>query len=203
MIASSVGSENFRHVHDHDLPTPLREFVDRLDTLLNRASDEGTLLPAVGDAMRSLVAEDDWLDAVFAVPQERYYQQYLLYADPGDRFSVVSFVWGPGQETPIHDHTVWGVIGMLRGAEVNQNYRIGVGGKPEREGGERVLRPGDVCFVSPTIGDVHKVRNALQTCISISIHAYGANIGKVRRHVYPPEGGMPKDFVSGYSNAER
>ena len=42
--------------------------------------------------------------------------QYLLYCDPEERFSVVSFVWGPGQSTPTHDPSVWGLIGVLRGA---------------------------------------------------------------------------------------
>lgn len=183
------------------LPARLGRFVEGLNALLETESGESILLPAVGDALRRLVAEDNWLDPAFAVPHERYYRQYLLYADPGDRFSVVSFVWGPGQQTPIHDHTVWGAIGMLRGAEVTQNYRIGANGTPEPEGEPLELRPGDICFVSPTLGDVHQVRNALHDRVSISIHAYGANIGKVRRHVFPPEGGVPKEFISGYSNA--
>ena len=134
-------------------------------------------------------------------PHPEYYRQYLLYADPSDRFSVVSFVWGPRQRTPIHDHTVWGVIGMLRGAERSQRYRIAVDGTPVVSGPETELAPGGIEFVSPKIGDVHRVRNALDDAVSISIHAYGANIGKVRRHVFPPEGGAPKTFVSGYTNS--
>jgi predicted metal-dependent enzyme (double-stranded beta helix superfamily) len=31
-------------------------------------------------------------------------------------------VWGPGQTTPIHDHRVWGLIGMLRGSEYSQGF---------------------------------------------------------------------------------
>lgn len=188
--------------HDEKMPAPLRQFVSDLNALLESRADEGTLLPQVGKAMRQLITEDNWLDPVFAQPHERYYQQYLLFADPADRFSVVSFVWGPGQQTPIHNHTVWGVIGMLRGAEVTQNYRIGANGKPETDGNGIELRPGDVCFVSPTIGDVHQVKNVFHDRVSISIHAYGANIGKVQRHVFPPEGGAPKEFISGYSNID-
>jgi len=183
------------------LPAPLQRFVDEVNGLLETQHDESRLLPQVGDAMRTLVSSDDWLDPVLAKPHPEYYQQYLLYADPQDRFSVVSFVWGPGQQTPIHDHTVWGVIGVLRGAELCQAYEIAGDGKPHAAGEELRLEPGAVEFVSPTIGDVHKVRNALDDQVSISIHAYGANIGKVKRHVFPPEGGAPKEFVSGYSNA--
>ena len=64
------------------------------------------------------------------------------------------------------------------------------------------LAPGDVAAVSPTLGDVHHVRNAHDDRVSISIHVYGADIGRVQRHTYPPEGGR-KPFVSGYSNLQR
>lgn len=179
----------------------LQQFVAQVDASLATGRREDELLPLLGDAMRALVAQDDWLDPAFATPHPTYYQQYLLYADPGDRFSVVSFVWGPGQHTPIHDHTVWGVIGMLRGVEIAQNYQLSAAGVPMPAGDPIELRPGTVEYVSPSIGDIHEVRNAFDDRVSISIHAYGANIGKVERHVYPRDGGAPKQFISGYSNA--
>lgn len=182
------------------LPAPLHQFVDVVGALLAAESEEVNFLPKAGEAMCALVAEDNWLDPVFARPHPQYYQQYLLYADPDDKFSVVSFVWGPGQQTPIHDHTVWGVIGMLRGAEICQNYELSDDGRPNPTSGEMKLSPGAVEFVSPRIGDVHKVRNASADEVSTSIHAYGGNIGKIKRHVFPPEGGAAKDFISGYSN---
>ncbi len=185
-----------------DLPDSLRQFVSEVTRLVETEPEESALLPRIGQSMRTLIADDGWLDAAYAQPHPKYYQQYLLYADPGERFSVVSFVWGPGQHTPIHDHTVWGVIGMLRGAEVTQNYEIAADGTPKPIGAEIELSPGDVEFVSPTIGDVHSVRNALDDRASISIHAYGANIGRVKRHVFAPKGGTPKEFVSGYANVD-
>lgn len=181
------------------LSGPLDEFVRGMDRLLAAGGDEATLLPKVGACMRALVARDDWLPESLARPHPQYYQQYLLHADPDGRFSVVSFVWGPGQQTPIHDHTVWGVIGVLRGAEFAQNFTVGLDGKPEPSGHELRLAPGDIGFVSPTIGDVHRVRNAFDDRVSVSIHAYGGNIGTIRRHVFRPEGGPSKDFISGYS----
>ena len=36
--------------------------------------------------------------AEYTQPHPQFYQQYLLYCCPQERFSVVSFVWGPGQE---------------------------------------------------------------------------------------------------------
>ena len=158
------------------------------------------MVSGVREAMRELVSRDDWLAEEMTRPHPQDYQQYLLYADPRERFSVVSFVWGPGQKTPVHDHTVWGVIGILRGAELCEEY-VSRDGRVVAQGVEHVLERGDVEAVSPTIGDIHRVANAYDDRVSISIHAYGANIGKVRRHVFDVETGAVNEFVSGYSNA--
>src|SRR5690606_19453619 len=118
-----------------------------------------------------------------------------LHCDPLERFSVVSFVWMPGQKTPIHDHTVWGLVGVLRGLEKCEEYSADA-----KRAGEHLVRPGEVDRVSPRIGDIHVVSNAGAET-AISIHVYGANIGKVRRHVFDPATGEPREFVSGYHNS--
>jgi predicted metal-dependent enzyme (double-stranded beta helix superfamily) len=180
----------------------LARFVARMDEIVAASGQsEAALLEQVGQSLHDLVAQDDWLDPRFAVPHPEYYRQYLLHADPHDRYSVVSFVWGPGQKTPIHDHCTWGAIGMLRGAETGQAYqRAGSemveAGEPER------LEPGDVAFVSPAIGDIHVVRNAYDDRVSISIHVYGTDIGKQSRHVFDAATGAMKSFISGYANVE-
>lgn len=165
----------------------------------DRAPGDDSILDQARDLMRDLVSRDDWLPDAFARPHPEFYRQYLLYGDPLDRFSLVSFVWGPGQKTPIHDHTVWGVIAMLRGAELEQHYRRGSGGLAPA-GPETRLNPGEVACVSPKIGDIHRVSNAYADRVSISIHLYGGNIGRIRRSVYDPQSGAAKEFVSGYSN---
>ena len=180
--------------------SPLTRFVDEVSALVDAGLDEARTREGVREAMQRLVARDDWLPAAMARPHPQYYQQYLLYADPKDRFSVVSFVWGPGQKTPVHDHTVWGVIGMLRGGERCTSYRHEAG-RVVQEGDEVLLEPGEVEMVSPAIGDIHRVANAYDDRVSVSIHAYGANIGKVRRHVFDPQTGAVKEFISGYANA--
>lgn len=177
---------------------PLRHFVAALTDLVGREQREAALLDKGATLLGNLVAQDDWLPETFAVPGAVSYQQYLLHCDPLERFSVVSFVWGPGHETPIHNHTVWGLIGMLRGAEIDQRYRIEPDGRVVAEGEPTRLVPGAVAAVSPSIGDTHRVRNAYSDQVSISIHVYGANIGAVKRAVFEPSGSM-KRFVSGYS----
>jgi predicted metal-dependent enzyme (double-stranded beta helix superfamily) len=176
----------------------LREFIAAFERVSEEAQgDEALLLRRGSESLQILVRHDDWLEEKYALSSRQRYQQYLIYCDPLLRFSIVSFVWGPGQRTPIHDHTTWGLIGMLRGIEISQSYEFIEGtlvaGKAER------LVPGEVTMVSPTIGDIHCVRNAVEDGVSISIHVYGGDIGSIERHMYTPDGGS-KSFVSGYAN---
>ncbi|MFJ4457331.1 cysteine dioxygenase [Pseudomonas sp. NPDC089392] len=178
----------------------LRHFIDALSQLLDRETDEATLLDQGQGLLRSLVAHDDWLPEALAQPDPARYQQYLLHCDSRQRFSIVSFVWGPGQQTPIHDHRVWGLIGMLRGAEYSQGFARSEHGALLPAGAPVRIEPGHVEAVSPRIGDIHQVSNAFDDRVSISIHVYGANIGAVSRAVYLPDG-TEKPFISGYSNS--
>lgn len=177
----------------------LRDFIGQLATVLDENHDESAILQRAKPLLAELVRHDDWLDEAFARPDPQHYQQYLLHIDSRQRFSVVSFVWGPGQKTPVHDHRVWGLIGMLRGAEQPQSFSLDAQGL--RPTGEPIrLRPGDVEAVSPQIGDIHQVSNVFEDEVSISIHVYGANIGAVQRATWQPDG-SEKRFISGYSNA--
>ncbi|MGE3847234.1 MAG: cysteine dioxygenase [Gammaproteobacteria bacterium] len=178
---------------------PLRDFVVTMTALVGRSQEEAVLIPACQDALARLIAHDGWLPARCAEPHPDHYQQYLLHCDPLERFSVTSFVWGPGQLTPVHDHTVWGLVGVLRGAELSERFGRDADGRLTSKGVWR-LEAGGIETVSPTLGDIHKVSNALGDQASISIHVYGANIGAVKRHVFDPETGAMKDFVSGYSS---
>lgn len=177
----------------------LRTFIVSFAELLDKKPQEAEILREGGLLLQKLVEVDDWLPDTFAQPDPKYYQQYLLHADSLERFSVVSFVWGAGQITPIHNHTVWGLIGMLRGEELSQNFITGENEILIPDGGPIKLLPGTVEAISPTVGDLHQVRNAFDDKTSISIHVYGANIGAVHRSVFY-EDGTSKPFISGYTN---
>lgn len=181
-------------------PQRLRAFIGALAELIDSNPREGDLLQRGGELLGQLVSHDDWLPYEYAIPSPERYQQFLLHADSRQRFSIVSFVWGPGQSTPIHDHRVWGLIGMLRGAEYSQGFSRSADGTLVQQGPAIRLEPGHVEKLSPHSNDVHQVSNAFSDQVSISIHVYGANIGAVRRAVYQPDG-TEKLFISGYSNA--
>jgi predicted metal-dependent enzyme (double-stranded beta helix superfamily) len=160
------------------------------------SGNEEAITRGVASALAPYLGDAAWLPPSHAVAAADTYRQYPLHVDPAGRFSIVSFVWGPGHSTPVHDHTVWGVIGVLRGAERCEEYA----GRPLERRGEHVLRQGDVDIVSPAVGDIHRVSNADPAGVSISIHVYGADIGRVRRHAYDPARGTTTEFVSGYSS---
>ena len=179
--------------------TKFARFVADFEVLLDEArADEPRIRRDGARLLAELVRNDDWLPASHARPGADTYRQYPLHRDAAGRFSVVSFVWGPGQSTPIHDHTVWGLIGVLRGAEQSQAYRF-VGLQQLRPTGPPVrLEAGAIEAVSPSVGDIHRVHNPHADRVAISIHVYGADIVTVQRSTYT-EDGQRRPFVSGYS----
>jgi predicted metal-dependent enzyme (double-stranded beta helix superfamily) len=179
----------------------LRGFIQSFTRLIEAsAGDEARVLAEGRKLLADLIGHDDWLPDAFAQPDPERYRQYLLYCDPMERFSVVSFVWGPGQKTPVHDHTVWGMVGVMRGAETCEEFAPDPAGGGLRASGSHELKAGGIDLVSPRIGDIHRVSNALADRASVSIHVYGGNIGAIRRHVFEPASGATRLFVSGYSN---
>lgn len=188
-------------VAEPDVDTaPLRGFVTSFAELLNATRHEHEILATGSALLTRLIARDDWLPGEYAQPSAERYQQYLLHCDSRERFSVVSFVWGPGQSTPVHDHRVWGLVGVLRGTERVQRYTRGDDGSVVPLGEEILLEAGKVDAVSPNVGDLHRVSNGRDDGSSISIHVYGGNIGAVERATYA-EDGSPRRFISGYANA--
>lgn len=175
---------------------PLREFVTNMTALVTKLAPYSPELASFSEPLLSkLVAIDNWLPDQYARSHPEHYQQYLLYCDPLQRFSVVSFVWEPGQATPVHDHQTWGVVGVLRGSEGSQTFQPDESGNLVT-GDEVILGPGETETLPGNV--VHVVRNAHDN-VSVSIHVYGGNIGAIRRNVFL-ENGATREFISGYVN---
>jgi 3-mercaptopropionate dioxygenase len=178
---------------------PLQTAITALQALCDSAPDQALWLAGSKPILQALIATSDWLPPSHAASHPQFYQQHALHIDAAQRFSISSFVWGPGQGTPVHNHTMAGWVGVLRGAEWCQRYSAD--GQHTR-GAEQRLHPGDVDAVTPhdeAIGDVHTVRNGLADGISISIHIYRGNIAGTARSVF--KDGLEKVFVSAYSTA--
>jgi 3-mercaptopropionate dioxygenase len=195
MIHSETHS---KHTPEHPLQA-LCHAIAAMQTLCERNPSESDWLAETKTVLQTLIATDTWLPASHAQSHPQFYQQHALHVDANHRFSISSFVWGPGQGTPVHNHTIAGWVGVLRGAELCQRYSAdGL----HKIGAEQRLNVGDVDAVSPfdtSIGDVHTVRNGLLNSNSVSIHIYRGNIAGTPRSVFVD--GLVKPFVSAYSGA--
>ncbi len=173
-------------------------FLGRIADVLKEADgDESQVIERGREILSDLVAVDDWLPPAFSEAHPEHFKQYMLHKEP--RFTVLCVVWGPGQSAIPHDHTVWGLIGQLRGAERTRNYEDPVPGQPLKLRSEEVLRPGETSVVAPSVGDVHDVENAIDG-VSISIHVYGGDLSSLadRRHRYDAKSGEAIPFITSY-----
>jgi predicted metal-dependent enzyme (double-stranded beta helix superfamily) len=200
--------------HDHDLE-PLaadewvldtdrvRGFVGAVRARISQAQTREQACAAVEPAFASLLADRDWLPAVF---QERSAQsgmgggigQWLLYRSADRSLCLFSLVVPPGAMTPIHDHLAWGLIGLYRGGQDEEIYQA-------RDGAIRVVRQrpvavGDYYRLLPPDNDVHRVRTTSDET-SVSIHLLANDTGCVLRHTYDEQTGERQPFRSGYVNA--
>jgi predicted metal-dependent enzyme (double-stranded beta helix superfamily) len=179
---------------------PLPVFVRGLGKLIDSGADEAIVFRDGRTLLADLIARDDWLPEALTEPDPAGYRIHLLHCDPARRFSVSAMVWGPGQATPIHDHTVWGMVGVLRGRERCEEFSMPFAPDgPLIPGDDHELGAGDIDLVSPAIGDIHRVSNAVADGVSVSIHVYGGDIGTLPRSRFDAAGAAIP-FVSSYAS---
>jgi predicted metal-dependent enzyme (double-stranded beta helix superfamily) len=142
----------------------------------------------IASVLERYLTRHDLLTPEQAEPDPNTYRQHILHVEPDGSFSVTAVVWLPGQETCIHDHISWCVVGTHEGTEEETRYRF--------EGGVLTLDgvsqnpAGTAVYLDPP-GDIHSVRNSSGTKV-ISIHIYGADIAalgsSIRRKYELPVG---------------
>jgi predicted metal-dependent enzyme (double-stranded beta helix superfamily) len=109
------------------------------------------------------------------------YVSHTLHVEPDGAFSVLAVVWRPGQQTPIHDHVTWCVVGVLQGAESEELFALRDGGAAIERLASRVSGAGEVADFAPP-GDIHRVTNR-GAGVAISLHVYGADIARLGNSV--------------------
>jgi predicted metal-dependent enzyme (double-stranded beta helix superfamily) len=159
---------------------PLQWFVEHVELLRGVIPDERELAQAVAVRLGPLLANRSWLGPAERQPGEDSYRQHLLYVAPDGGLSVVALVWKPGQQTPIHDHVSWCVVGVYEGAEVETRYHL-YQDKAQPfllKVGQETARAGQTMALVPPDEDIHHVACASSET-AISIHVYGADIGQL------------------------
>jgi len=145
--------------------------------------DSAELCPQVATALAPLTASADWLAPSLRRPDPDRYRRELLYQAADDSFSIGCFVWGAGQQTRIHDHNSWAVLGVVCGSLRETSYDRSVTGEL-RQGSNFKVEAGQHVWCRPESGDIHRV-GAAGRSMAISIHVYGCAFDQVCRTYYP------------------
>jgi predicted metal-dependent enzyme (double-stranded beta helix superfamily) len=183
--------------------TTVEDLARAVEEVLAQHSDEPSITQAVADHLRDALARGLELDERVLKPGADHYVMYPLWVDEGKRFSIASAVWGIGQQTPVHDHGTWGVVGIYSGFEREESYT-----NPELTGdtlpsylGAEVWKPGEVTVCCTTDADVHRVSSDGDVpCVGI--HIYGDDIGVLPRRSFNKDTGAVSYFTSTWTAVE-
>jgi 3-mercaptopropionate dioxygenase len=112
-------------------------------------------------------------------PIADHYARRELYRSRDLGYSVVAMTWGPGQGTPIHDHSgLWCVEGVWEGQlEITQYELLEHQGDRFRfrAAGAMQAGTGSAGSLIPP-HEYHTIRNASPEAVAVSLHVYQAPI---------------------------
>jgi predicted metal-dependent enzyme (double-stranded beta helix superfamily) len=142
-------------------------------------------------ALREAIADSRiQLPACVHHPIEDHYARRELYRSPVHGYSIVAMSWGPGQGTPLHDHSgLWCVEGVWLGQLEITQYQL-----LERDGERFRFRPeprvlGDCGSAGSLIPphEYHTIRNTSDEDLAISVHVYQGEM--TRSAIFEPDAG--------------
>ncbi len=113
------------------------------------------------------------------------------YEGEDHSFSLQVFVWPPGTETKIHDHSCWGVYCCAVGAVLEERYeRLDDGSRLDHAHLKKIWqllwsREDGASSVLPNDGGIHRVGNPGDSA-AISVHLYGPRLREVDGRDYDP-----------------
>lgn len=142
------------------------------------AGDEHAVTAALRNTLCKMIRDRDvhLPDCVFD-PIADHYARRELYRSPELGYSVVAMTWGPGQGTPMHDHSgLWCVEGVWDGElEITQYELLERNGENFRfrAAGGMHAGPGSAGSLIPP-HEYHTIRNASNDAVAVSLHIYKA-----------------------------
>lgn len=174
-----------RTASSHVLP-PKPALRDAVTVLSHLARDPGFLasrvLPIIEDARRA----EDW---------------YVSYRHdghdgPARSCSLQIFVWPPGSQTKVHDHSSWGAFCCVEGSVLEERYeRTDDGSRPDHARLTKVWqlrwrKEDGTSTVLPYEGGIHRIGNPTAEP-AISVHLYGPRLGEIDGRDFDPS----RDYV--------
>lgn len=182
----------------------LEQFVRDVETVLDQRPSMPITIKEVSKHLFRLISDGSWLPESARASRPDTYSRHLLHKDRQNRFVVLSLVWEPGQATPIHDHSCWGVMGILENTLEEVGYeRLDDGSKPgfaelrELQGGQ--VSAGSTSYLLPPYQEIHAIGNNTERK-TISIHIYGRDLDEV--NVYEPHSKSVRPMRIKYFNPD-
>ena len=153
------------------------KLVQALDAAVE-AGDQHAITAALRNTLCALIRDHDvQLPDCVHEPIVDHYARRELYRSPRHGYSVVAMTWGPGQGTPVHDHSgLWCVEGVWDGELEIVQYELleHAGGRYRfRAAGGMQAGPGSAGSLIPP-HEYHSIRNASEDAVAISLHIYKA-----------------------------
>jgi predicted metal-dependent enzyme (double-stranded beta helix superfamily) len=169
--------------------TDLPSFITVARTIIAETPDHKEIPVRLKPHLEELLRHSQWLGEDYRRPDPEAFAVYTLHEEPG--LLIMSAVFLPGQGTPVHDHCVWGMYGVLENETEDTRYeRVDDGSRPGyaelRVVETRRVKAGEAMISYPPDNDIHRVHNVTGKT-TIEIHVYGADLAKLERHVYDPE----------------
>ena len=156
-------------------------FIDDCKTALNSAQP----MDEVRQLMRAALLDIDGLKAALPIlPGE---PSRILHRE--DDLTVLQVSLPPAMKSPVHNHTIWAVIGIYEGQEDNRFFTDD-GELVQRSA--RSLRAGDIAAVDETT--IHAIANPLDT-VTLGLHVYGGDLLAAPREVWDHETGLREPFT--------
>ncbi len=153
------------------------KLVARLDDAVAQG-DEHAVTAALRNTLCALIRDRDvQLPACVHEAISDHYARRELYRSPEHGYSVVAMTWGPGQGTPVHDHSgLWCVEGVWDGElEIVQYELLEHDGDRYRfrAAGGMHAGPGSAGSLIPP-HEYHTICNASADRVAVSLHIYKA-----------------------------
>ena len=122
-------------------------------------------------------------DASFPQPCVERYARKLVWRDPAGRFMIISFAWGKGQATPLHDHAgFWGAEVVVSGTMEETVYELKERAGEDRfrfaRGRTRTSKRGAIGSIEPP-KEYHVFGNPGDE-VARTLHVYGGDLVRCR-----------------------
>lgn len=123
----------------------------------------------------------------------------VLYTDDSG-LTLVRSRFDPGEPTPIHSHSTWGVVGVYAGRDRHEAWRRVDAGDGPGEAvveliEERLLGPGDVVTIPHPPQDIHRQQGYGEPAYELVL--FGRNAMVLPRLLFDPAAGTAREVIPG------